>query len=247
MAKPFSELRERLLRAGVAPRHVRRYLNELTDHLADLKAEEERAGYSPADAESVALIRLGGTDELAKAMIEQHQFQSWCVRAPWAMFGIAPVFLLAGAYFIACFILWSGWKIFLPGNDTPFVRIEGFAILYFGVGWWLYFGAPVLVGWGIGVVAIRQRFRTAWPFFGLILITWIGCIAQVRVRRPIVPGGAGQVRMGVTFSHSFESSLLYGLWILSLMVTPFLFWRLEEGTLLSNLVASMHWSKKLKR
>jgi hypothetical protein len=53
--------------------------------------------------------------------------------------------------------------------------------------------------------------------------------------------------MGVTFSHSFESSLLYGLWILSLMVTPFLFWRLEEGTLLSNLVASMHWSKKLKR
>ena len=44
MSKPFGELRERLLRAGVAPRHVRRYLNELDDHLADLRAEEERAG-----------------------------------------------------------------------------------------------------------------------------------------------------------------------------------------------------------
>ncbi len=29
MEKPFNELRERLLRAGVAPRHVRRYLSEL--------------------------------------------------------------------------------------------------------------------------------------------------------------------------------------------------------------------------
>ena len=36
----FPELRERLLRAGVAPRHVRRYLNELGDHFTDLRAEE---------------------------------------------------------------------------------------------------------------------------------------------------------------------------------------------------------------
>src|SRR5438270_12767670 len=34
MAKPFHELRERLLRAGVPPRHVRRYLTELADHPA---------------------------------------------------------------------------------------------------------------------------------------------------------------------------------------------------------------------
>src|SRR5947199_7049207 len=90
MAKPFHELRERLLRAGVTPRHVRRYLAELADHLADLRAEEERAGRSRADAESAALARLGGVDNLAKAMIEQRQFQSWCVRAPWAMFCLAP-------------------------------------------------------------------------------------------------------------------------------------------------------------
>ena len=120
MAKPFNELRERLLRAGVAPRHVRRYLTELADHLADLRAEEERAGRSRAEAESAALVRLGGIDDLAKAMIEQRQFQSWCARAPWAMFGLAPLFLLAGAYFVACLYLWSGWKIFLPGADTPF-------------------------------------------------------------------------------------------------------------------------------
>src|SRR5436309_2890927 len=125
MAKPFHELRERLLRAGVAPRHVRRYLKELVDHLTDLRAEEERAGRSRADAESAALLRPGGIDDLATAMTEQRQFQSWCVRAPWAMFGLAPLCLLAGAYFAACVYLGFVWKIVLPGVDTPFVSPTG--------------------------------------------------------------------------------------------------------------------------
>ncbi len=132
MAKPFHELRERLLRAGVAPRHVRRYLRELAEHLADLRAEEERAGLSRTDAESAALMRLGGMDDLAKAMIGQRQFQSWCARAPWAMFGLAPPFVLAGAWFVPLRLLLLGWKIFLPGADTPFgVQLNGFASLYF--------------------------------------------------------------------------------------------------------------------
>src|SRR2546429_6182250 len=116
MAKPFHELRERLLRAGVTPRHVRRYLTELADHLADLRAEEERAGRSRADAESAALARLGGGDNLAKAMIEQRQFQSWCVRAPWAVFCLAPLCLLAGTYLVAFLYLSFGWKVFLPAS-----------------------------------------------------------------------------------------------------------------------------------
>src|SRR5580658_5648263 len=134
MVKLFSELRERLLRAGVAPRHVRRYLTELGEHLADLTAEEERAGRSRAEAESAALIRLGSMDDLAKAMTGQRQFQSWSVRAPWATFGLAPIFFLAGAWFIALLVLWFGWKMFLPGSDTPFVPApDDVANLYFQV------------------------------------------------------------------------------------------------------------------
>src|SRR6266436_4512498 len=66
--------------------------------------------------------------------IEQSQFQSWCIRAPWAMFGLAPLLLLAAAYFVACFILRSGWKLFLPGTNTPFVPVVWLANLYFQVG-----------------------------------------------------------------------------------------------------------------
>ena len=36
----FDHLSERLLRAGIAPRHVRRYARELSDHFDDLVREE---------------------------------------------------------------------------------------------------------------------------------------------------------------------------------------------------------------
>jgi hypothetical protein len=232
MAKPFNDLRERLLRAGVAPRHVRRYLAELADHLADLRAEEERAGRGREDAESAALGRLGGTDDLSGAMIGQRQLQSYCARAPWAMFGLVPLLLQAGAYFVACLILWSGWRIFLPGADTPFVRIDGFAIYYFGVGRMLYHDAPILVGWTIGLIAARQRFRTPWPAAGLALVAWVGAAAKVHASLPAGPGGVGHVSMDLAMGTSvqeFSSSLIHAGVIFLLTALPYLAWRLQAA------------------
>jgi hypothetical protein len=239
MPKPshelLNELRERLLRAGIAPRHVRRYLHELADHLADLTAEEEGGGRSHADAESAARVRLGSMDDLAKAMTERKEFQSWCVRAPWAMFGFAPILFLAGSYLIALLILWSGWKIFLPGSDTPFVRIDGsaitdvLAIFYFQVGRFLYFTAPILVGWGIGLVAARQRLKAVWPAVGLVLIALIGGTAQVHASRTAVPGGLGHIRMDFAMGPSVQGSLFHALVIFSLAVVPYLIWRFRKA------------------
>jgi hypothetical protein len=100
MAKPFpeprnvlrNELRERLLRAGVAPRHVRRYLTELADHLADLRREEESTGLSRAEAEAAALARLGTMDDLANAMIPERPGPSSPSRPPclWPQPGPLP-------------------------------------------------------------------------------------------------------------------------------------------------------------
>jgi hypothetical protein len=244
MAQPFNELpgelrgelRERLLQAGVAPRHVRRYLAELADHLTDLRAEEERAGRSPADAESAALIRLGGMEELARAMTEKRQLQSWCVRAPWAIFGLAPLGLLAGAWLAAFFILWSGWKMFLPGADTPFVPVDGFANLYFQAGRALYFAAPILIGWGIGLVAARQRLKAFWPIASVVPIALILVTSQVRASRSEVSGGIGHISLKFAFGASAQSlpvGLYHTLVVLSLMVLvmalPYLVWRLQRA------------------
>lgn len=161
--------------------------------------------------------------------MEQSRFQSLCVRAPWAMFGLGPLLLLAAAYFVACFILWSGWKMFLPGAETPFVPINGFAIIYFQAGRLLYFSAPILIGWAIAWVAGRQQLKALWPAVGWILIAFIGGTTQVYTSPPVGIGGAGHVRIGFPVGPSvqpFPDSLLHALVILSLTVLPYLVWRL---------------------
>lgn len=232
MAKPFHELRERLLRAGVAPRHVRRYLGELDDHLADLRAEEGRAGRSQADAEAAALTRLGSVDELAEKMIEKRQFQAWSARAAWAMFGFVPVALLAFAWFVALLILWSGWQIFLPGAVTPFVGQPGSIFrlenIYFQTGRMIYFGAPFFIGWGIGLMAARQRLKMYWPALSLILVAGFAATAQVHANRPATAGGAGHVVLGFGIQDA-SAVIVHFLVIVGMSVTPYLIWRLQRA------------------
>ncbi len=243
MAKPFHELRERLLCAGVAPRYVRRYLAELEDHFRDLTAEEVHAGRSREEAESAALTRLGGTDGLYKAMVEQRQFQSWCARAPWATFSLGPLFLLAGAYLVACIYLWWGWRAFLPDADTPFgVRNAGsiFALqnIYFQAGRLYYFAAPVLVGWGIGLLAARQRLKPTWPVVGLAMLAWTGATARIHASLTGVTGGLGHVSMNfLTVGSTGEAvagNVLHALVIFMLTVLPYLIWRLLKAHAVST-------------
>jgi len=237
MDKLFRELRERLLRAGVAPRHVRRYLKELADHFADLSREEQRAGHSRADAEGAALLRLGTIDQLAEAMIRQRQLQAWSAQAPWAMFGLAPVAALAVAYFVACFILWSGWQMFLPGTETPFIRQDNpYTILYFAIGRNLYFTAPILVGWGIALLAIRQRLKLFWPAVGLVLLSLIGSSARVHASG-VAPGVPGHVSMDLALrplAQGISANLTHAIVILSLTLLPCLFWRVRQTRTVSE-------------
>ena len=239
MPRSFHELRDRLLRAGVAPRHVRRYLAELSDHLADLTAEEESAGRGRVDAEAAALARLGGVDDLAKAMTERRGLQSWCARAPWAVFGCGSLILLAGAYLLACAYLWFLWQVFLPGADTPFGHgnsgpIYGFENICIQAGKFYYIGAPILVGWGMGLIAIRQRVKTVWFSIGLALIAWMGSTARIQASRTAIPDGMGHIRMSFfTLGPSSEQSVIGFLLILSLTLLPYLIWRIQRAHSLS--------------
>ncbi|MGA2635221.1 MAG: hypothetical protein ABSF16_13385 [Terracidiphilus sp.] len=239
MARLFDELGERLLRAGVAPRHVRRYLRELGDHLADLRAEEEHAGKSRADAESAALARLGEMEDLARAMMEQSHLQSWSARAPWAMCGLAPLFVLAAAWFVALFILWSGWQIFKPEATSPFGGGPhyGFANIYFQAGKAIYFGAPYFVGWGIGWMAARQRLKVLWPILGLALVALAAGTAQVHASRTGAYGGAYPVSMSFALGSSipaFLANIQDVAVILTFTALPYLIWRLRQARSLSS-------------
>src|ERR1043166_2931427 len=97
----FKDLQEKLLRAGIAPRHVRRYLGELRQHYDDLDAEENEAGVSGVAAEQAASARLGSDSELTAAMLSQPELRSISARYPWAVFGIGSAVFLSASLFFA--------------------------------------------------------------------------------------------------------------------------------------------------
>jgi hypothetical protein len=167
------------------------------------------------------------------------RFHSWCIRAPWAIFGLGSAVILAAAYLVACLYLWWIWKVFLPGADTPFGHaspgpIYGFQNICFQAGKFYYFGAPILVGWGIAVTAIRQRVKAIWPIAGLILIAVMGGTAQIQASRTAVPGGLEHIRMGFfVLGPSVQNigfSLFNILLIFSMTVLPYLIWRQLQKT-----------------
>jgi len=145
------------------------------------------------------------------------------------------------AYFVACFYLWCGWKIFLPGSDTPFRAstgpIYGLANLYFQAGKLYYFSAPVLIGWGIGLVAARQRFKAVWPTVALVLIAWMGATSQIHASRTGVPRGLGHISMNFfilgSSSQAIADGVLHALVIFALTMLPYLIWRLQKAHSLS--------------
>ena len=89
-APHFANLEDRLLRGGIAPRHVKRYLRELDEHLADLIQSQREAGHDEQAALLRARARLGPDAELAEAMLSQRDFRSFSARFPWAVFGLLP-------------------------------------------------------------------------------------------------------------------------------------------------------------
>ena len=97
---PFDDLAETLLKGGIAPRYVRRYVRELGEHLNDLRAEQRALGYDETDAALRARARLGDDSELAQAMLDQKRFRSLAARAPWAIFGILPSFAATAAMLV---------------------------------------------------------------------------------------------------------------------------------------------------
>jgi len=166
------------------------------------------------------------------------RLHSLCARAPWAIFSLAPVSLLAGCYIAACLILRIGWTIFLPGSDTPFGGgpVHGLANLYFQFGKYFYGSAPILVGWVVAVLAVRQRARVIWPSTGFVLVAWIGAAARIRASRTEIPQGLWHIRIDFViwpWAQNGHDGFLYALVILSLAVLPYLFWRIHIARTMS--------------
>jgi hypothetical protein len=187
MSPPFDLLREKLLQAGVRPAGVRRYLAELADHYEDLLAEEEESGKIGGIARTAALLRLGSVDDLAEAMMSQSRFRSLAARAPWAFFPGGAVLALATAYgattalmlgAVYAFALPVGMHLMPPAWLPPVAD----AVFTFD-----RYGLPTLLGWLVGLVALRQRLPAGWPVAAMLCLSLIGAGLYCRADWPTRP------------------------------------------------------------
>jgi len=167
---PFDAIAETLLKRGVAPRHVRRYVRELDEHLEDLTAQQRASGYDGEDAASRARARLGDDAELAQAMLDQPGMRSWPARLPWLIFLLLPPVMTAviglSLYAVFFYVGYGAMAIstVLPLPQSALAAFSATAMTGVQI-----FAAPAMAA-VLVMLASRQRLKPAWPLLGIALL-----------------------------------------------------------------------------
>ncbi len=219
MPSPFDGLREELLAAGMAPRHVRRYLAELDDHLADLREA------APEEAE--ALARLGTAETLAGAMIARKELRGWDARLPWAAYLLVPTLVLLAGFALMFGLIYGIVESFRPPAG-PLVLPVRFAAGTQSTAALLVALLPILLGWGMAIAANGRRRPPLWPALGVIALGVIGGAAVFSLSLPTAPGEIGELDIAFALLPPFPGLSLAVLHIaanLALMLLPFAAWR----------------------
>jgi hypothetical protein len=189
MQPPFENVREQLLRAGFAPRHARRYVTELQEHLADLTTQQQESGLDAAAAAERARRLLGSDAHLARAMIESGSPRSLAARAPWSVFAVLLPLLLVlitAITNVAMFrLLWPVRELApseLPAAYTTLIAVVSFASSYLP--------GPLLAT-ACMAVALRQRVESGWMWTGLVMVALFSAMFGFHVHVvPAVDGGS---------------------------------------------------------
>ena len=190
---PFENVREQLLRAGIAPRHATRYVTELREHLADLVAQERASGLDARQADERALGILGTDAQLIRAMIDKGAPRSLAARAPWSVFAVLPVILLVVVMWATAFTMMHvlGPVRMLPPSDMP----EGYGGLVATVSFVAsYLVGPALAA-GCITVALRQRVTSRWVWVGLTMIALFSGAVGFHVH--VIPAEMGHRSLAV--------------------------------------------------
>lgn len=197
MSQPFDDVGELLLRGGIAPRHVRRYVRELRDHFDDLLREETANGTPTADAEMAARRRLGSNDVLINAMLKRTELRSITARFPALVFGAGPVLTLIGLIFFGVVFekqLLSGhlalthWLDPAAAATDSLIAPPGWLKLSVeALNWAVNYAAPLIIAAAAYVVGQRQRIAPRWITLAGAIIAIVGGCHYVGIRWSTLP------------------------------------------------------------
>lgn len=202
----FDELNEALLRAGVAPRHVRRYVTELRDHFEDLVREEMESGSALNEAETAARGRIGSDDELARIMLARPELRSITARFPWATFGVGPILMLV--LIVAAALLIQGvlilWSPPMPRWSVPWGRL-----LFDILNWLTTYAAPLAIAAILCVIGMRQRMAPGWIVLGIAIIGVVGGFHEIGVAWSDTPTEPNQLSLGFALWPPYPRNMIF--------------------------------------
>lgn len=147
-----------LLRAGLSPAHVQRYLRELAEHRDDIVEHLVANGATPEMARAEADRRLGSSEALLLPMLANPRFRSLAARWPALVYFAMP---LLGQLALIAF----GLCLLLLATETPLranILDLGNALAV------LAQAAPVLFAWAIFYSAYRRHASRLWPVAGAL-------------------------------------------------------------------------------
>jgi len=224
---PFEDLRERLLAAGIAPRHVRRYLAELEDHLDDLIQDQRDAGYDTEDATIRARAWLGDDDDLATAMLARPALYALPTRAPWLVFGLFPLavlMVLCAVPVVLLAVVADGYA-HSGGAPTAPSWFQNLTLSLVFLGNWAL--APLTAAL-FAILAFRHRLPARWPLIAGLVLAAIGFHMQASFPGPHHHGGS--LGVGLSFPGGQDGSG-WARWlaVTLLTVTPALLYRAWRG------------------
>lgn len=182
MPQRFESLSERLLRDGIAPRHVRRYVSELDAHLDDLIAAQEERGYDGEDAYLRARALLGPDKELAAAMAANGRFRSLAARAPWLVFGVLPPVAVGFGLFLFGMALVLVGAVFRENPHGSYPAWCGPIAAYYCE--MANYGVGPLAAVSAVLVAMRQRVSWRWPGLAVGLAALFSALTTMAIAMP---------------------------------------------------------------
>lgn len=170
------------MRAGVAPRRVRRLIAEWQAHHTDLSGAAADAGAGPAEAALLADQQLGDDATLLRACLNRPELLSVTHRHPRLMFGVVPPLLFALVFVVLIAILVQALDVLHAGFGITLTRsspAERMVTITFGFLLWVL---PALVVGGIAHGALRQRARRLWPLIGMLAVALVGAATNLGVQ-----------------------------------------------------------------
>jgi hypothetical protein len=216
----FEDLREALLRTGLAGRQLRRALVEIEAHFWHLLDEERGRTADDQDAHIAAHKRLGTNEMLVLSYAARPQLRAWSRRWPAVCFVIFPLisYVVISAVTLAVTLIVADQMsaylhtLHLSPQLTERIDLSARIVLL-----WIF---PMSVFIAVAVFAYRRRVALRWPLSGIALTSVLASLINVTLKFTGGPA-KGELGGGIGISpQTLPAQLMRAAILTSLAVIP---------------------------